>query len=334
MKKTIALFFFMAIALGNILGQTKFATYMIQGCDESNTETVRNKVTNNLVISGKYQLVDNFKVTDLRSLMGSFKTQTLKSEEDNDEQVKKAVNAAVKESNEFLEGVLEIVRQSGVEQLCMVTVLCSGNYINIDIQMIDVKSGQVLKTGKAEGSYNSLAEIEKVVNVATAGIVGTKETSNTQKKATTNYQEKQMPPAPPANGGYPVPPAPPANGNHPVPPMPPANGGYPVPPAPPTTQAQQDVPCSETAFGEIKSMIMDEKFASDKLEIAKQATKGEHLKAEQIRDIAKLLQYESDRVEYLTFAYEFCFDKNKYYLVNQAFQYSSSKDELKEALGL
>jgi len=93
-------------------------------------------------------------------------------------------------------------------------------------------------------------------------------------------------------------------------------------------------PCSNESFVEIKSMIMDEKFASDKLEIAKQATKGEHLTAEQIRDIAKLLQYESDRVEYLTFAYEFCFDKNKYYLVNQAFQYSSSKDELKEALGL
>lgn len=249
MRKLLLLFFFLTMVVGSVCGQTKFAVYMIKGCDESVDNNVQNEITNRLIDSGKYQLVETFTITDLSKMVDVFNNNT--------------------------SWIMELMRQSGVAQLCVITNSCSDNYIKIDVKMTDVKSGRVVKSGKAEGHYNGFAGIDKIVNSALSNIVSTPHHHDNMLK-----------------------------------------------------------PCSEESFAEIKSMINDESFAGDKLEIAKQATKSEHLTAEQIRDIAKLLQYESDRVEYLKFAYQYCFDKNKYYIVNQAFQYSSSKDELKEALGL
>ena len=52
----------------------------------------------------------------------------------------------------------------------------------------------------------------------------------------------------------------------------------------------------------------------------------------QIKELVKDEVFEDNKLEFLKFAYDHCFDQNKYYTVNSVFTYSSSKDEMNEFL--
>lgn len=119
-----------------------------------------------------------------------------------------------------------------------------------------------------------------------------------------------------------------------VPPQNPPQGmpphGNPSAPVPPPAAAPMPHPCSPNSFMEIKRLIENETFEDNKLTIARQATAAELLTVDQIIEIAKLFTFEDNRLEYLKFAYDYCYDRSKYYKVNSALTYSSSVDELNE----
>lgn len=85
-------------------------------------------------------------------------------------------------------------------------------------------------------------------------------------------------------------------------------------------------------FNAGKAQVQKASFADDKLRIAKQVTQANCMSVAQIKEIAKLFSYEDNKLEYLKFAYDFTFEKNKYYLVNDLFSFSSSKEEMDEFL--
>lgn len=85
-------------------------------------------------------------------------------------------------------------------------------------------------------------------------------------------------------------------------------------------------------FGGVKAMIENETFDSSRLTLAKQVVAGNHLSASQITEICQLFSFESNALELAKFAYPYCIDPNKYYLVNQAFKHDSSKRELDELI--
>lgn len=64
------------------------------------------------------------------------------------------------------------------------------------------------------------------------------------------------------------------------------------------------------------------------MRVAKQAIPGHNLTVAQIKDLALLFSFDSDRLELLKFAYQHCFDPQNYYMVYEVLTYSSSKDEL------
>lgn len=86
-------------------------------------------------------------------------------------------------------------------------------------------------------------------------------------------------------------------------------------------------------FGEVKAMIENETFDSSRLTLAKQVVAGNHLSASQITEICQLFSFEDNALEFAKYAYPYCVDQNKYYLVNQAFKYESSKSELNKIIG-
>lgn len=88
------------------------------------------------------------------------------------------------------------------------------------------------------------------------------------------------------------------------------------------------LPCPEPEFVQIKQAVSRQNFSSDKMKVAKQAIPGHNLTAMQIKDLALMFTFDSDRLELLKFAYQFCFDPQNYYLVYEVLTYSSSKDEL------
>ncbi len=91
-------------------------------------------------------------------------------------------------------------------------------------------------------------------------------------------------------------------------------------------------PCNDKDFMEIKQLVQKETYEDAKLTIAKQATAAELLTVDQLAEIATLFTFEDTKLQYLKFAYDFCFDPNKYYKLNKVFTYSSSIDELNEFL--
>lgn len=77
-------------------------------------------------------------------------------------------------------------------------------------------------------------------------------------------------------------------------------------------------------------IISNESFDSSKLSLAKQVVSTNPMTASQILGICKLFSFESNKLEFAKFAYGFCVDPNKYFLLNDAFNYESSKRELNE----
>lgn len=83
-------------------------------------------------------------------------------------------------------------------------------------------------------------------------------------------------------------------------------------------------------YEEAYQLISDESFDNTKLTLAKQVIESNPMSASQIVGICKLFSFENNKLEFAKFAYNYCADQNKYYLLNEAFTYESSKRELDE----
>lgn len=85
---------------------------------------------------------------------------------------------------------------------------------------------------------------------------------------------------------------------------------------------------SDRDFEEARMALSAESYDNTRLTMAKQIATTNPLGAYQVTEICKLFTFESNRLEFAKFAYPYCVDKNKYYLVNSAFSYDSSKREM------
>ena len=99
----------------------------------------------------------------------------------------------------------------------------------------------------------------------------------------------------------------------------------PTPPAPPIAFGM-----NPDDYDEAYQLISKESFDSSKLSVAKQVVSTNPMTASQILGICKLFSFESNKLGFAKYAYPYCVDKNKYYLLNEAFSYESSKRELLE----
>ena len=98
-----------------------------------------------------------------------------------------------------------------------------------------------------------------------------------------------------------------------------------VPPTPPMLFGM-----SSQDYEDAYQLITKETFDSSKLAVAKQVISSNPMTVSQILRICKLFSFESNKLEFAKFAYDNCTEKNKYYLLNEAFSYNSTKRELDE----
>ncbi len=109
----------------------------------------------------------------------------------------------------------------------------------------------------------------------------------------------------------------------------PSVGGNVQPPVPPTPPAPpMQFGMTPQDYEDAYQVISNESFDSSKLTVAKQVISANPMTASQILGICKLFSFESNKLEFAKFAYANCVDQNKYYLLNEAFSYESSKREL------
>lgn len=87
---------------------------------------------------------------------------------------------------------------------------------------------------------------------------------------------------------------------------------------------------SRKSFDFALNSIKSQSFDSERLKIAKNTVKQQKLTSEQIYEITKLFSFESSRLDFAKYAYDFTVDKQNYNVVQQAFQFSSSVSELQD----
>lgn len=104
-----------------------------------------------------------------------------------------------------------------------------------------------------------------------------------------------------------------------------------VPPAPNIQPVHPNLyPMNPQDYDAAYQMISKESFDSSKLTLAEQVVSSNLMTASQILGICKLFSFESNKLAFAKYAYEYCVDRNKYFLLNDAFTYESSKRELNE----
>ncbi len=99
--------------------------------------------------------------------------------------------------------------------------------------------------------------------------------------------------------------------------------GVPQPPMPPVRTG-----VSETEFQGILSTIEDQTFESDMLAMAKQIISTRPLTSYQIKRILDLFSFEDTKLKLAKFAYNYVIDPENYFIVADAFTFSSSKQKL------
>lgn len=81
-------------------------------------------------------------------------------------------------------------------------------------------------------------------------------------------------------------------------------------------------------FDQVKESIRKEWFENNRITSAKVIIDKNNFTAQQAKDLVLLFSFENNRLEIAKYAYRKTVDKQNYYLVNDAFTYSNSKEEL------
>ncbi|MBN2173559.1 MAG: DUF4476 domain-containing protein [Bacteroidales bacterium] len=89
-------------------------------------------------------------------------------------------------------------------------------------------------------------------------------------------------------------------------------------------------PMSGDRFSTAKNSIESKDFEDTKLTVARQILKANCLLVSQVKDIMMMFDYESTRLEFAKEAYDKTYDIDNYYLLNDAFDFESSIDELND----
>lgn len=108
------------------------------------------------------------------------------------------------------------------------------------------------------------------------------------------------------------------------------NGGYPGNGYGPSDNPMCRMPMNENDFNTLRAQVKSKSFDSSRLTMAEMACRNNCMTAEQIGALCKVFSYESTKVDFAKFAYEFCYDRRNYYKVGYSFSYSSSVDALNQ----
>ena len=87
---------------------------------------------------------------------------------------------------------------------------------------------------------------------------------------------------------------------------------------------------TEDQFRDLKNSVASKPFEETKLSVAKEAIAANGIKTSQVIELMDEMSFEDSKLTLAKYAYNYTIDKNEYYLVNDAFSFSSSIDELNE----
>jgi hypothetical protein len=100
-----------------------------------------------------------------------------------------------------------------------------------------------------------------------------------------------------------------------------------------TTSGNCEFPISNSEFESIFASISDKDFEDTQLKTAKQIAKAKCLKSIQIKEIMDIFDFDDSKLDFAKYAYEYVFDPDNYYQVNDSFEFESSIEDLQDFIG-
>lgn len=85
---------------------------------------------------------------------------------------------------------------------------------------------------------------------------------------------------------------------------------------------------NDATFASAKKNISGKGFEDTKLSTAKSIAKVNCMSAAQIKEVCGIFGFEESKLEFAKYCYDYCYDQNNYFIVNEAFNFSDSTDEL------
>ena len=87
-------------------------------------------------------------------------------------------------------------------------------------------------------------------------------------------------------------------------------------------------PMNNQSFAQFIQVIKNERFDNTRLTLAKQTISVNNFSANQVREIVQQFGFDDSRLDIAKFSYKNTIDKNNYFILNDVFSFSSSKEEL------
>jgi hypothetical protein len=87
-------------------------------------------------------------------------------------------------------------------------------------------------------------------------------------------------------------------------------------------------PMNYERFQQLKQSIERESFDKNKMDLLRSILPNNRVTAQQVRELAYLISFEQTRLELAKFAYRYTSDRGNYFVVNDVFNFGSSKTEL------
>lgn len=89
-------------------------------------------------------------------------------------------------------------------------------------------------------------------------------------------------------------------------------------------------PMDAGSFMQAKQSIKSKSFEDDKLKIAKQVINNNCVTTAQVKEMMSVFSFEDSKLEFAKYCWGYTYDVKNYYLINDAFTFSSSIDELND----
>lgn len=196
-------------------------------------------------------------------------------------------------------------------------------YVLISLAVTMVLSANAQNT--SSNSENSASAVSTVPAVSALNSVQTNQTvkTNAHNQINVNPATQTAQRRPSASHQRMNPSRQPVPSRQPAPAPAPQGVLYPIPVVP-----DYIAPASKEQVAEIVRVVKKTSFDDDKCDIAKLCVMLRPVFAKDLRSIAKLFSFDSAKVEFLSYAYQFCPDKENYTIVLDALSFSSSKDKI------
>jgi hypothetical protein len=84
----------------------------------------------------------------------------------------------------------------------------------------------------------------------------------------------------------------------------------------------------DNAFSAAREAIRKENFDNSRMTVAQQIADNNYFTTAQVKELVRLFSFEDRKLDFAKYAYSRTVDKNNYFMINEVFNFSKTKEDL------